>query len=120
MIVVRIIMNVLPEKHKEVLQTLRSLIANPEEAKDYLSYDIFSDIENQNILNLISEWETRRHLEHHIQSDKFGVLLGTKSLLCEPLSIQILTVSDTEGIESIHSIRKKSKLLTVSEGGMKS
>ena len=109
MIVFRIIMNVLPEKHKEVLQTLLALIGNTEEEKDYLSYGIFCDIEDQNVFNLISEWETRRHLDHHMKSDQFSVLLGTKSLLLEPLKIQIFTVTATEGFEAVHSIRKKLK-----------
>lgn len=108
-IVSRIIMNALPEKQKEILQTLLSLIGDPEEAKDALNYGIFSDIEDQNIFNLISEWETRRHLDDHIQSDKFSVLLGTKSLLVEPLKIQIFTISDAEGMEAVNAIRKQLK-----------
>ena len=115
MIVVRIIMKVLPEKHKEVMQTLLSInspmgIELPEEENDYPVYDIFCDIENKNIFNLISEWETRRYLDDHLKSDRFGVLLGTKSLLCEPLEIRILTVSDSEGMEAVKSARKKSKI----------
>lgn len=109
MIVIRTIMNVLPEKQKEVLQTLISLIEPPEKESGCLSYGIFSDIEDQNVFNLISEWETRQHLDHHMESDRFSVLLGTKSLLCEPMKFQIFTVSDTEGIESINSVRKKLK-----------
>lgn len=112
MIVVRIIMNVLPEKHKEVMQTLLSInsplgIEPSGEKSDYPVYGIFCDIENKNLFNLISEWETRRHLDHHLRSDMFSVLLGTKSLLCEPLKIRILTVSDSEGIEAVKSARKK-------------
>ena len=107
MILVRIIMKVLPEKRKEVLQTLLSLIEPPGKESGYLSYGIFCDIEDKNIFNLISEWETRQHLDHYIRSDRFSVLLGTKSLLCEPLKIQIFTVSDSEGIEAVNSVRKK-------------
>ncbi len=107
MIVVRIILNVLPEKQKEVMQTLLSLINPPEKECGYLNYGIFCDIEDKNIFNLISEWETRQLLDHHMQSDRFSVLLGIKSLLYEPLQIQIFTVSDTEGIEAVNSVRKK-------------
>ena len=107
MIVVRMIMKVLPEKHKEVMQTLLSMIEFPGKDNRYLSYGIFCDIENKNVFNLISEWETRKDLDDHIRSYRFSVLLGTKSLLCEPLEIQIFTVSKSEGIESVNSIRKK-------------
>ena len=107
MIVVRIVMNVIPEKQKEVMQTLLSIIESPEKESCYLSYGIFCDIEDKNVFNLISEWETRQDLNHHIRSDRFSVLLGTKSLLCEPLQIQIFTVSDSEGIEAVSSAREK-------------
>jgi len=107
MIIVRIIMNVLPEKQKEVMQTLLSMIESFEKDSRYLSYGIFCDIEDKNVFNLISEWETRQNLDHYIRSDLFSVLLGTKSLLCEPLKFQIFTVSDSEGIEAVNSVREK-------------
>ena len=107
MIILRTVMNVLPEKQKEVLQTLLSLIEPPEKATGCLSYGIFNDVEDKNVFNLISEWESRQHLNHHMRSDRFSVLLGIKSLLREPLKIQIFTVSDSEGIEAVNSVRKK-------------
>jgi quinol monooxygenase YgiN len=107
MILVRIIMNVLPEKQKEVLQTLLSLIETPGKEKGCLSYGIFCDIEDKNVFNLISEWETRQHLDDYIKSYRFSVLLGTKSLLCEPPQIGIHTVSHSEGMEAIDAVRSK-------------
>jgi len=107
MIIAITIMDVFPEKQKEVLQTLLSMIETPGKEKGCLSYGIFCDIEDKNVFNLISEWETRKHLDHYMRSDRFGVLLGTKSLLCEPLKIQIFTVSDSEGIEAVNFARKK-------------
>jgi len=106
-IAIRTVINVLPEKQKEVFQTLLSLIMPPGKEKGCLSYDIFYDIEDKNVFNLISEWENRQHLDHHMRSDRFSVLLGTKSLLCEPMEIQIFTISDAEGIEVVDSVRKK-------------
>jgi len=104
-------MNVLPEKQKEVLQTLLSMIEPPGQKNGNLSYCIFCDIEDKNVFNLISEWETRQDLDRHMRSDRFSVLLGTKSLLGEPLQFQIFTVSDAEGIEAVNSVRKKKKLI---------
>ncbi len=107
MVIIRAIMNVLPEKQKEVKQTLLALIDQPKKGEGCLSYGISSDIEDGNIFYLISEWETRRHLEKFLRSDGFGVLLGTKSLLTEPLKIDILTVSNSEGGEAVDFVRTK-------------
>ena len=109
MIVFRTIMNVLPEKQKEVLQTLISLIDKPRDTSGCLSYGIFRDIEDKNVFNLISEWETRQDLDQYICSNTFTVLLGTKSLLSEPWDIQVFSVSQIEGMEAVNLVRKKSK-----------
>ena len=98
-------MNALPEKQKEVMQTLTSMIEPTAKEKGCLSYEVFRDIEDKNVLSLIEEWETRDDLSRHISSDRFTVLLGIKSLLSEPSKIRIYTVSHSEGMESIHAAR---------------
>jgi quinol monooxygenase YgiN len=105
MIIVRITMNVLPQKQKEVLQTLLSMIDTAGKEKGCLSYDIFCDIDGKTVFNLIEEWETREDLNRHIRSGRFSVLLGTKSLLAKPLEMKIHTVSHTEGVEVINDLR---------------
>lgn len=107
MIIVRIFMIALPEKRKEVLQTLLSLLEAPTKEKGCLSYGIFADIEDENFFNVISEWESRQHLDQHMRSDRFSVLFGTKSLLSEQLRIQIFTVANAEGIEAVNFARKR-------------
>jgi quinol monooxygenase YgiN len=107
MIIVRITMNVLPEKHLEFTQTLLSMIEPSGKEPGCLNYAIFCDIEDKNRFNLLEEWKTREALDHHIMSHRFGVLLGTKALLCEPLQIQIHTVSKSEGLEVIRATRDK-------------
>jgi quinol monooxygenase YgiN len=107
MIVVRITMNVLPEKQLEVTQTLLSMIVPTGKETGCLSYAVFCDIEDKNRFSLLEEWETREDMDQHVRSDRFGVLLGTKTLLCEPPKIQIHTVSESEGMEAIHAVRDK-------------
>ncbi len=100
-------MNALQEKKKEILQTLISVLETAENERGNLSYNIFSDIEDSNLFSLISEWDNRHDLNRHMRSDRFSVLLGTKSLLSEPLKMQILTVAASEGIQAVSDVRKK-------------
>jgi quinol monooxygenase YgiN len=106
-IIVGIKMNVRLEKWTEVMQTLLSLIEPTENERGCLSCHVFRDIEDQNVFSLIEEWETRQDLDDHIRSDRFSVLLGTKSLLSEPQQIEIHTISQSEGMEVIHATRNK-------------
>jgi quinol monooxygenase YgiN len=62
MIVVRITMNVLPEKQKELVQTLLSMVESMEKEAGCLSYALFCNMEDKNLLNLLEEWQTRKDL----------------------------------------------------------
>jgi len=106
-IIVRITMNALPEKQKEVMQTLVAMIESTGKERGCLSHHVFRDIEDENVFSLIDEWETREDLDQHIGSAKFGVLLGTKSLLCEPPNIQIHTVSNSERMAAVDAAGDK-------------
>src|SRR5210317_1214342 len=104
-IIIRITMNALLEKRTEVMQTLLSMIEPMENEKGCLSFHAFRDIEDKNGFDLITEWKTRKDLDHYIRSDRFSVLLGTKSLLCEAPQIEIHTVSHSEGMETVNAAR---------------
>jgi quinol monooxygenase YgiN len=107
MIVVRIAMNVLPEKQKELVQTILSMIGPMEKEAGCLSCALFCNVEDKNLLNLLEEWQTRKDLDRHLRSEMFSVLLGTKSLLCDRPQIQIHTVSHSEGLEAVKAARGK-------------
>ncbi len=107
MIIIRITMTARPEKRKEVMQTLLSMIEPTLQEKGCLSYQVFQGIEDENVFSLIKEWKTRKDLDRHLRTDRFGVLLGTKILLIEQQNIQIHTISHSEGIESVHAARGK-------------
>jgi quinol monooxygenase YgiN len=106
-IIVRITMNTLLEKRTEVMQTLLSMIESTENERGCLGFQAFRDIENTNGFDLIAKWETREDLDRYIRSDRFSVLLGTKSLLCEAPQIEIHTVSHSEGMETVKAARAK-------------
>ena len=105
MIVLRINMNVIPEKHLEIMQTLLSMIEPTTKKAGCLNFGVFCDIEDKNRFSLLGEWGTREALDQYIASHQFSALLGTKALLCEPLEFQICTVSGSEGISAVHSVR---------------
>ena len=107
MIIVRITMNSLIEKRTEVKQTLLSMIEPTENGRGCLSCHVLRDVENKNVFSLIQKWETREDLDEHLKSDRFSVLLGTKTLLCERQQIEIHTVSYSEGMETVNAARGK-------------
>jgi quinol monooxygenase YgiN len=107
MIIVKITLNALADKHLEVTQTLLSLIEPVGKEQGCKNYNVFCDIHDKNHFCLLEEWETKENLDHHIRSRRFGVLLGIKTLLQEPLDIQIYTTSHPKGMEAIEAVRAK-------------
>ncbi len=107
MIIVRISMQVLAEKHKEVLQTLLSLMGPMEREEGCLGFAFLNDIKEKTIFYVLEEWENRQKLDNHLKSDLFGVLLGLKSLLRQPHGIHIYTVEKAEGMNAVLSARSK-------------
>ena len=107
MIIVRITMEALMEKRTEMMQTLLSMIEPTGKENGCLSYEVFSDLEDNHVFSLIEEWETREDLDYHIRSERFSVLLGTKSLLAKPLEMKIHTVSHSEGTVDVNALRGK-------------
>jgi quinol monooxygenase YgiN len=107
MIVVRITLNVLPEKQKEVVQTLLSMMGPMEKEAGCLSCSLLCDMRDKNLLCVLEEWKNREKLDRHLKSDMFGVLLGTKSLLCQPHGVRIYTVQLDEGMNAVHAARSE-------------
>ncbi len=107
MIVVNIIMEALSEKQMELKQTLLSIIEPTRQEAGCLSHAIYCDIQNEKRFRLLEEWETRELVADHLMTHRFSALLGSRSLLCEPMKIQIFTVSDSEGVEALDFLKQK-------------
>jgi len=120
MIVIKITMNAIPSKQLEMMQTFLSMIEPTEKEPGCISYGVFCDTKDKNRFCLLEEWKTREELDQYIASHQFSILLGTKALLCEPMDIQIFTVSRSEGMDAIYSIRDYKKSNKSPPDGQKS
>ena len=93
MILVIIRMQVLPEKRKELSQTIVSLIGSLRTEKGCLRGDFCQCMENENELRIFEEWDTRKNLNSHLKSERFRVLRGAMNLLQEPYEMIVHTVA---------------------------
>jgi quinol monooxygenase YgiN len=88
------------------MQTLISMIEPSGKESGCLSYIVLRDVEDESLYTVLETWESREYLDHHIRSHRFGVLLGIKTLLQEPMKIQIYTISQSEGTKAVLTIRE--------------
>ncbi len=89
MILVNIRMNVVPEKRKELLQAMTSLMASIRTERGCHRCDFYHSTDDEDELYLCEEWETQEGLAGHLQSEQFKVLLGAMSLLKKPHEMRI-------------------------------
>lgn len=88
MILTTIRLNSRPQKRKEIIQTLRDLADQMENEQGCLKAELYQDIEKQDTLYLMEEWQTRQDLEKYKKSRSLAVLLGLETLLVESLEIK--------------------------------
>ena len=98
MILVAIRAKVLAEKRKELSQTIASLIGSLRTEKGCRRCDFCQNIEDENELCIIEEWDTRENLDSHLKSERFKVLRGAMSLLQEPYELMVYTVLHPAGM----------------------
>jgi quinol monooxygenase YgiN len=86
-------MKVLPEKRMELSQAITSLIGAIRREKGCLRCDFCQNIEDENRLCLVQEWNTREGLNSHLKTDRFRVLRGAMNLLQEHYEMVSYTVA---------------------------
>ena len=70
-----------PEHRRELCLTISGLLDRIRHEKGCRTYNFYGEVEDQNSLILIGEWDTLTAWENHLKSDAFAVLIGSVKLL---------------------------------------
>ncbi|BEH11804.1 MULTISPECIES: putative quinol monooxygenase [Geobacter] len=94
-----------PEKRKEVLQTFKAILAQIRREQGCISCNCYVDIEDENSILFMEEWQSRENLDTHLRSVHFGVLIGVMKLLKKAPDIRFNTIVSTAGAEAVDAAR---------------
>jgi len=100
MVIILIRISVRPEKHKELSQTLHSIVGQVRKESGCLQADFYQSVENEKDFLLVEVWGTQKNSDDHLQSDLFTVLMGAGSLMHRPPEIVIHSVSRSTELEA--------------------
>ncbi len=92
MILVITKMSVLPENRVELTQTITSLSGFTRAEKGCAYCELCQNIEDDNRLFLLEEWNTRKNLKAHQKTEHFSVFLGAMNTLAQPYKRTLHTV----------------------------
>ena len=70
-----------PENRRELCLTISALLDPIRHEKGCRTYSFYGEVQDQNSLMLIGEWDTLTAWENHLKSDHFAVLIGSLRLL---------------------------------------
>jgi|SRR5215510_10936860 len=108
MLVTTIRIQTTAKNRKELMQTFRSLYNNPVQCRHGCkSCRIYRDIDNEESVILIQEWDSRNQLDNHLRSDEFAVMIGAMSLLDQPETVEFQVLDQVEGSRSVEAIKAR-------------
>lgn len=103
MIVATIRLRINQENRKELTQTFGSLSAAILLQKGCKSCRVYRQVDSDEVIVLIEEWETRGDWESHFRSNEFAVLHGAMDLVNDPESIEFMLLNPVGGRELLNS-----------------
>ncbi|MEJ2392877.1 MAG: antibiotic biosynthesis monooxygenase [Gammaproteobacteria bacterium] len=100
MVIIFVRISVRPEKRKELMQTLHSIVEQVRKESACLHSGFYQDVDNEEDFLVVEEWATQVDSDNHLRSDIFTVLMGAGCLMRRSPEIMIHTVSHSKELEA--------------------
>jgi quinol monooxygenase YgiN len=99
-------MSVSSEKRDDVIRTLRLAMGPTQARLSCISCRLYQDVDDENLISFVQEWDSREALETHIRSNDYRNVLAVMELASEPPEIKFVESLKTNGMELIEEIRR--------------
>lgn len=93
------------ERRDEILRTMRSLLGPIRVKPGCIGCTLYQETENENAVALVEEWESPQHLENHIRSYEYRIILELMDMSSTLPELKFATTS-MSAMETIRSVRK--------------
>lgn len=105
MIVAILRMSVSSERRDDAIRTLRLIMGPTQALLSCISCRLYQDVDDENLISFVQEWDSREALETHIRSDDYRYVLAVMELASEPPEIKFVESLKTDGMELIEETR---------------
>lgn len=105
MIVLRVRLRVSTAVRDGVVRSLLRLVGPTRAAKGCTACAVYADVEDENTLVYVEEWETQEALDERLRAEDLRILLSALDLSSEPPVVRFDTISGTQGMEVIAAAR---------------
>ena len=101
MVEMTIDMKMISKKRKELLLTLRDMIASIRTQNGCVSCSACLGMESNQLISLNICWDSRKSMDDYQASRLFSALLGAIRLLCVSYQITVKTVLSVNGLNNV-------------------
>jgi len=91
------------------LKILRSIAEQCKDDPGCLSFHIYGDLQEENVLMLEEVWMSEEDLDLHLRSDEYRNLLLVMEMALKHPEVRFNTVSTSTGIETIEKARSHAR-----------
>jgi quinol monooxygenase YgiN len=98
---VTVTLRIIKGKSDEFLQAIRSFREKVKQEDGFRKCTIYQDVTDESTFNVIEEWETQEHLDNHLRSDLFRVLIGALKVLSTESEVRYRLVSEKKGTKVV-------------------
>ena len=109
MVIHLLCMKVAPGSRAAAVRTITAMTGLTKSKSGCLACDLYSHIDNDDMLQLIEKWDSVESLKRHIASEQFILLLEALELSIETPMVEFHTVKDTKGLTFVEEIRSSPK-----------
>ena len=109
MITVSLGFRVSHKRRKDFMNSARLILGPTRIQPGCISCRLHQDLDEPDAVFLVEEWESRKKLDHHFNSDQYRIILSLMEASDRFPDIKINTISKTEGLEAIEVVRNGSK-----------
>ena len=106
MFVVYLNLTVSSVNRAKVINAVRSMTGTILVQPGCSKFGLYCDVENDDALILVQQWDSREALQEHIRSDDFRIILSLMDLAEKSPELAIHDVSNTAGLDLVEQLRK--------------
>lgn len=96
---------VLPEDRANAIRTIKTTIGPTKVKPGCLACSLYDHVDNDDELLLLEKWSSQKHLEEHIASTQYNLILEVIELAIEKPVTEFHTISTSTGMEFIEACR---------------
>jgi quinol monooxygenase YgiN len=93
------------ERRRDFMDSAQLIVEPTRIQPGCISCRLYQDSDEPDVVLLVEEWESRKELDRHINSDQYRIILSLMEASDQFPEIKLNTISKTEGLEAIEAVR---------------